>query len=386
MRAIGCVILVCALAIPAAALAGQKPKLSLKAKDPTIAQSNLTAYQRLLRRYGSADATAIDTLLSWDRDALHDAVTLINSSYAAARPWPVKYVKAAVLMHTEGTLRLLMKSKTDDDLAYQLDMGSRVLVRGADPFLAQSDFAAAPHHAEVRAFASRWHVAVSRLLRDRTRFNAARNFLTLGRERLPGDPAVLFESGTMEEFAATHPGQTFSRDMAGHMSFPYGDSVVTGLLTRHEQQLADAARWLRESVTHDPACVEAQLHLGRVLMLLGRDDESLRLLDKVVSAGPAAMTYLGWMFRGAIGERRNALDVARQAYSQAIAANPEAQSAAVALSQVLQRQGRGDDSRTLLDQLLTRSTPTSDPWWTYFFEPSTRAMERMQALFTEVDP
>jgi tetratricopeptide (TPR) repeat protein len=363
----------------------QLPKLSWKIKDLTIGQANLKAYQSLLRRYCASDPAALDRLLSWEHDALLDAVMLINSSSDDTRPWAVEDIKAAALMHVEAVARLLREHgnrQDNNDISLHLDLGSRVLVRGIAPLLQETDPRFARQRADIRGFSSRWYVATSRLLRDRTRFNVARNFLALGRERLPDDAAVLYESGTTEELIATHPSRQISRDLAGS-PFSSTDSVAKQLLSEHGDQLLTAERWLRESLTRDPGRLDTQLHLGRVLMLLGRDDEALPMLDHA-AAGAPLVAYLAHLFRGAIEERRGNLDAAADAYGTATAMDPGRQSALIALSQVLQRQGRGERSRALLDQLLTRGAPDEDPWWQYFFDLARVVISRLSALFAEI--
>jgi predicted Zn-dependent protease len=280
-------------------------------------------------------------------------------------------------------MQLLREEKPDADLSFQLDLASRVLVRGADPQLGSMEPRIEMQIAEVRAFASRWYVATSRLLLHSTRFNAAHNLLALGRKRLPGDAAVLFESGTMEEFIATHPSRDISRDLAGRMSLSHSDSVANDLLKDHGNQLVAAERWLRESITRDSSRVVTQLHLGRVLMLLGRDDEAVRRLDAVAAASPEH-AYLAHLFRGAIEERRGSLDAACDSYRAAAAIDASRQVAVIALSQVLQRQGRGEESRALLEQLLKMGPADEDPRWLYFFERSKMVEERLEALFSEM--
>jgi tetratricopeptide (TPR) repeat protein len=377
------VILVCICAASAAASPRAAANWPEQVRDPTIARANLSAYQSLLRRYCAGDPTAIDKLLQWDHEALLDAVTLINTGADETRPWSLTDLKAAVLMHTAGAMQLLREEKPDADLSFQLDLASRVLVRGADPQLGHLEPRIEMQIVEVRAFASRWYVATSRLLLHSTRFNAVHNLLALGRKRLPGDAAVLFESGTMEEFIATHPSRDISRDLAGRMSLSHSDSVANDLLKDHGNQLIAAERWLRESMTRDSSRVFTQLHLGRVLMLLGRDDEAVRLLDAVAATSPEH-AYLAHLFRGAIEERRGSLDAASDFYRAAAAIDASRQVAVIALSQVLQRQGRGEESRALLELLLKTGSADEDPRWLYFFERSKMVEERLEALFSEM--
>jgi hypothetical protein len=55
------------------------------------------------------------------------------------------------------------------------------------------------------------------------------------------------------------------------------------------------------------------------------------------------------------------------------------------MSALLQRTGRGDQSRALL-RLVVDAVPSSrrDPWWSYFHEPSEVTLARLDALRREV--
>jgi len=360
----------------------QEPKLSTKVKDRKIAQSNLKKYQTLLRKYCAGDPSASETLLSWDAESLTDAVTLINSIDDDTRPWSVADIKAAALMHTDAVFSLLPTSGHDDTVVLQLDVAGRVLVRGA-PFIENPGEDLARRNAEVRAFASRWYVALSRVLRDRIRFDAAHILLRLGRDRLPGDAAVLYESGTMEEFIATQPWEKLPADLASRFAGHQADVILNRLHTQHEQQLADAERWLRQSLALMPGQVAAQLRLGRVLMLRGKDEEAARAFAAIPDPS-ADVRYLTAMFLGALEERRGAIAPAIEAYKRAAAVLPRAQSANIALSQLLQRQGHGEESRLLVEALVSETSIEPDPWWIYFFEQPATLISRLDALFKEI--
>ena len=93
----------------------------------------------------------------------------------------------------------------------------------------------------------------------------------------------------------------------------------------------------------------ARLHLGRVQMMRRANGEALALLRGVVeSTADRATTYLAAMFTGALHEREGRLTEAVLAYEQAIGRFGEGHSAYLALSGVLQRAGRGDESRAVL--------------------------------------
>jgi hypothetical protein len=75
-----------------------------------------------------------------------------------------------------------------------------------------------------------------------------------------------------------------------------------------------------------------------------------------------------------------------EAYRRAIDVEPVNHAAHVALSEVLLRAGRGDESRAVLETMLALPGARIEPWWIYFFEPSSDVNTRMLSLFREVVP
>jgi tetratricopeptide (TPR) repeat protein len=143
-----------------------------------------------------------------------------------------------------------------------------------------------------------------------------------------------------------------------------------------------AARWLADALQADPTSELAQLHLGRVQSLRGKHDEASALLQRLAdTSSEPDIAYLAMMFLGAQHDRRGRRDAAEQLYRQAIARQFMAQSAYIALSEVLQRRGRGNESREVLTAMLRISAESrSEPWWWYLAEPVERVRHRADAL------
>jgi predicted Zn-dependent protease len=186
----------------------------------------------------------------------------------------------------------------------------------------------------------------------------------------------------------------FSTDLGPHSSAgsypsqsPFQRGSVPGRaaidpVAAHRRFLDNAAKWLAASIKADPSIALAPLHLGRVLMLLDQDQRALKLLQGISASPTDTPTgYLADLFIGALHERRNRFDQAERAYRQALARVPGNQSAYLALSRVLQRSGRGDESREILNiVLLEPKRTTLEPWWWYLSAPPAQVRARITAL------
>jgi predicted Zn-dependent protease len=119
-----------------------------------------------------------------------------------------------------------------------------------------------------------------------------------------------------------------------------------------------------------------------VQALRGNYDAAAKLLQPLAaSTADVDTAYLATMFLGALHDRRGRHNEATQMYRRAVDRIPTAQSAYLALSEALQRLGRGDESREVLVNLFQRPAEArTEPWWWYLAEPVGDARRRMDAL------
>lgn len=104
--------------------------------------------------------------------------------------------------------------------------------------------------------------------------------------------------------------------------------------------LEDAARSFRRVLELDPAHAEAQLHLARVLLELGRLDEAgTRLTPLAATPCGEALCGLAWLSLGELHEWRGQPDQAAMAYARASGAVAVRQAATFALIQLALRRG-----------------------------------------------
>jgi tetratricopeptide (TPR) repeat protein len=290
------------------------------------------------------------------------------------RPWERGRYAAAALLHTEAALGLLAR-KDASGVSFHLDTASRLFVRGGP---------------DLRSVASRWYVAVVRVLRDRTWVKHAEQLLELGRRRLPADPPMLCESGTLAEWLATDPtlGPSAARQLrinAAGPGRPLSRGAFTDLERRRASDLRRAAGWLTDALEHGSSDAMCRLHLGRVWSLQGEYEHSDPLLLELRDHGDDAVAYLASAFLGASAERRDQLDQAASHYRSAIARFPRGHAAYFGLSGVLQKSGRISEARGVLDDVVdAEENNRREPWWWYFVEPERLADRRLQELRNEV--
>jgi predicted negative regulator of RcsB-dependent stress response len=143
-----------------------------------------------------------------------------------------------------------------------------------------------------------------------------------------------------------------------------------------------AVGWLRRAAALAPEEDLVRLHLGRVQAIRHDDDEALRVLEAVrTRTRDEAIAYLAGIFIAGLRVRQGRLDDAVAAYRDAIAQYPHGQAAYVGLSELLQRTGKGDESRELLQTLLGEGrAATREPLSWYLADPPQIVEERFAVL------
>ena len=309
--------------------------------DLTQVAADLKRYHGLVNAYREGANDSVDEILAWHAERLTKVIGAAQSPLDDFRPWNDVRFKAAVMLHTDAAVRVL-----DDEPRSRLHLTvAAQLLRMAGETL--------------HPFARTWSVTVTRVLRDRVRLFLAEGLLERARKHLPGDPVILYESGVLQEQIATFSAlitETVteipsSRMSGGHtaMGQTLGSSGNRNVL-EWRRSLDNAAEWLREALEAHPSSELAQLHLGRVQALRGNYGEASKLLQPLAASTVDVDTaYLATMFLGALHDRRGRPSEAEQMYRRAVDKIPAAQVAYVALSEALQKLGRGDESRETAD-------------------------------------
>lgn len=141
-----------------------------------------------------------------------------------------------------------------------------------------------------------------------------------------------------------------------------------GRSVQFEGDLGKAEAAFRRALELDPRLEEAQLRLGRVLALRGQTDAALTALAGLkAGSADAGVACLARLFEGDVHEGRGDIGRAEAAYRAAVAAMPSAQSAQLALANVLYAMGRRDEAARAISVLATGAAPDirNDPWVFY---------------------
>jgi tetratricopeptide (TPR) repeat protein len=179
----------------------------------------------------------------------------------------------------------------------------------------------------------------------------------------PKDPALLLDAAYLHEQMSS-PGNQAGVDST------YRQTGVRLAVGSKRMELEQAERWFRETLASDAEDVTARLRLGRVLVELGRAEEAVRELQRVMTRDLESRDeYLARLFLGRAEELLGHLSPARDAFRRASELYPRAQSPHLALSRVARESGdRASLSRSLqaLAALPGDERDREDPWWHYF--------------------
>jgi tetratricopeptide (TPR) repeat protein len=214
-------------------------------------------------------------------------------------------------------------------------------------------------HAGVRE----WYLETCTDLLRLRQFAAAVDHYSRARQLFPSDPVILFVSGALHERFASTALQAAAESITQSERTTAAVSTMRG-------ELARAERLFRDSLVHRPDHVEARLRHGRVLDDLGRHEEAASELRRAIADGASGpLLYLAHLFLGRAEEALGRDAAARDAFEQALALYPNAQSPRLALSQIARRAGnRAAAQRELqaIAKLPDDEQRREDPWWVYY--------------------
>ena len=215
-----------------------------------------------------------------------------------------------------------------------------------------------------------WYFATITYLLEIGDFANANPQIERGRLLFPSDPAILFEHGYYHEGFASPLIQTAALESGADMR---GASV----------HLDEAEDLYRRAVKGNPEFVEARVHRGFVLSLLGRHRDAAEELRLAAStaAGPQ-LRYYAELFLGHAEESLGNRVTARDHYRQASALYPQAQSPLLALAVLARQLGDRAWAQNSMRQLLAlpAAWKDTDPWWSYYRWQN----QGSEALFAEL--
>jgi tetratricopeptide (TPR) repeat protein len=336
----------------------------------------LGEYWTVVKRYQSGQtAPAIKEMASWPQDRIAKVQSTqfqpeaqLNDLLNSRAEWKPGTLRAAAMLHTEVGLEALRRR---DVMQLQFHAGI------ADGWLNLAD----DRTSIPGGLRSRWNVAVARVLLLNGEFSLAEGYLDRLNTKIANDAAILLALGTAKESRALR--QTADAPAAAGAK-PRDPAEVHR--ERDELRTAAAASFER-ALTLDATLVEARLRLARIAIDRGDDAGAERMLA-ALPKGPAnaSVLYLTNMWIGQIRERQKQWNAAAQSYVDAVKAQPDGQSAYVALAHVLHATGQPVEAAGVLDRWYARgvTSAVADPWWIYPLGLDARLEARFDAIFAEV--
>jgi len=205
-------------------------------------------------------------------------------------------------------------------------------------------------HTPPDDFDHRAHLAIFAVLAGAVDPDALEAHVAHVKFQFPGEPRLALERAIAEELRGApfyRPGKQLAADIIKHRE--------------------EAARRYADAAKTEATRGEALLRLAHVNNDLGRPEDALKALDQGDAAlKDPSLVYLAKLFRGIAFERLGRLDEAREAYGQALAIRPQAQSASLSLAELTFRQGDRPAADHMVQMLIERESQPDDPWWEYW--------------------
>lgn len=319
-------------------------------------------------------AEAIAKLDGWsEADMKNELVSLRNLKNKMGGRLPEGPLRAAVMLHTDREAYERMQAPVVESVrvcGINEHAGyARALVA---LLVVQSD--------EAREFARRWLTAMALSSHWDLCLDDVRRWTREGLKWFPKDAQLFLIQATAGEVSAalTPVPEVFANP---------GDRKA-GLtdIARRRQDLSVARRDLEAALAIDPDMHEARLRLGRVLWRMEKPQEARQPLQEVLDrAQEPWVLYLGRLFLGRVLEDAGDLPAATEHYRAALAVDPGAQAAGIALSEALLMAGDDTESREVLARTVKHAPQghSRDAYMTYHLGRSDLAEGMLDALRNE---
>ena len=329
----------------------------------------------LAQLYASGQrAEAIARLEGWsEADMKAELATLREWTRKVGGHLPEGLLRAAVMLHTDREAYERLQSPVVESMR---ECGinkhggyARALV---GLLVVQSD--------ATREFARRWLTAMALSSHWDLCLDDVRRWTHEGLKWFPKDAQLLLIQGTASETSAalTPPPALYAN--------PNNRSEGLTALARRRQEMSQARRDLEAALAFDPDLHEARLRLGRVLWRLEKAQEARGVLQALLDRAPEPwVLYLAHLFLGRVLEDDGQLPAAIEQYRAALAIDPPAQSAAMALSEALVASGEDGEGREVLARAIgqaPRGRPR-DAYMSYHLGRANLAEGMLDALRAE---
>lgn len=338
-------------------------------------------YLDLVARYAAGDrAEAIAALGAWTESDLNAEMKVLRALAAEAESckecsakdaFAELPLRHAVMLHVD-------RAQLEWDTLHPGDDASPECGGGPHKAMAERLAQLAFGQPEGRDFARRWYLAMTVRSQERTCFEDALGWAHRGLKWFPKDPDLLLALGTVEEVVGTlTPRHRVNPGLSGTRL-----QEAVALAAERPSRLKRARQALEEALAVEAGLDEARLRLGRVQWRLTQYDAAEGSLRAVLARSQdGALLYLAHLFLGQIHEDAGRLDETEREYRAALALDPAAQAAAVALAHALELAGERAASREVLAGAVGQARRKGrDAYW-WYLEGS---LDRSEALFDQL--
>lgn len=301
------------------------------------------------RMYSAGDrAQAIAQLDGWSEADMKAELVSLRAHLNKIGRLPERDLMAAVMLHTDRESFERLQSPVVESVR---ECGinehggyARALV---SLLMVQSD--------ATRDFARRWLTAMALSSHWDLCLDDVRRWTQEGLKWFPKDGTFRLIQGTAAEVSAqlTPTPALFAN--------PNNRSEGVNMIAHRRQLLSEARTDLEAALALAPDEHEARLRLGRVLWRLEKPAEARAALEAVIGkAQDPSLVYLAHLYLGRVLEDGGDLPAAIERYRAALAIDPGAQAAAVALAEALVLAGEDAEGRDVLGGALGRA-PRGQP-------------------------
>jgi tetratricopeptide (TPR) repeat protein len=296
--------------------------------------SRAAPLEALIAAYDKGDYAAAEAGLT----KIADAKVMIRDFTERGNPWPANPRREAVFVLELAEAALFSRRKDDRDAAAELLTRFHSLIR---------------HPLEPDAFERYWLWAEIAIAQGLIHSAFAEPLVAHALSRFPGEPRFVLARAIVTD-QAWPVGRTASDRQYSTALRPSGEHV------------ANVMQRYAEAMAFPETAAEARVRLAWFLHRLGQHADALVYLDAIrgdTGLDPV-MQYVQRLVRGQVLEAAGQPEASLQAYRQALALAPHAQSARIALMNGLLRAGDRRGAAQMAEQIQTEREGT-DPWWSY---------------------
>lgn len=313
-------------------------------------------YLNLVTRYAAGEYTpSITALGKWSDETLKCDLDNLQAAAVAFKRCPTCddrvvferfSVRAALLLHADREMFDGFGSPVSEQPVTCGTGKNAAVVQRLSSMLLLVD-------PEAKDFLRRFYVAIARHAQWCHCLRESQDWARAGLKWLPQDGALLLTQGIAADAVAALTNAPSPRT-AGMTS--RAKSQLESQERLHRDMWEGVRRTYEEAVAADPSQAEAKLRLGRAWWRLRKPEAARARFEEVLAqTQDKTLLHLAHLSLGRVHEEAGRLSEAEAEYRAALALEPLAEPAGVALSHIRLLQGDPDGAREVLDSVMAQA-------------------------------